>query len=61
MSEHGDLILVEATPADLRELARFPVFDAKTWNPPAFAPPHLFLRNDREAVCIELPLEAATR
>lgn len=61
MSEAGDLVLVEAGPTELRELARLPVFSDKTWNPPAFAPPHLFLRNDREAVCLELPLADPSR
>jgi hypothetical protein len=29
-----------------------------TWNHPAFAPPYLLVRNDKEAACYELALEA---
>jgi outer membrane protein assembly factor BamB len=36
----------------------FQALDGKTWNPPAFAAPYLLVRNDVEAACWELPLEA---
>ncbi len=54
--EHGDIILVEPDPAELRELARFSVMDAKVWNPPALAGSYLLVRNDEEAALFELPL-----
>lgn len=57
-SEQGDLVLVPANPERFRELGRFPVFpDRRTWNTPALAGRHLFLRNDLEMVCLELPLK----
>jgi hypothetical protein len=28
-----------------------------TWNNPAFAPPYLLVRNNREAACYRLPLK----
>jgi hypothetical protein len=40
----------------LREVARFTVFENKTWNPPALAGDLLFVRNDKEAACLQLPL-----
>jgi outer membrane protein assembly factor BamB len=56
-TERGELCLVAADPAEFRELTPpFPVFDRKTWNSPALAGRYAFLRNDREAVCLELPL-----
>jgi len=58
-TEWGDVVLVEATPAAHRELARRAVLDGKTWNTPAFAAPYLLVRNDVEAVCLELPVAAA--
>jgi outer membrane protein assembly factor BamB len=58
-AENGDLALVEADPAEHRELARLAALDAKTWNPPALAGGYLLVRNDREAVCYELPLAGA--
>ena len=36
-TEDGEIVLVEATPEAHREVARFTVFDGKTWNPPAIA------------------------
>ncbi|MCZ6596174.1 MAG: PQQ-binding-like beta-propeller repeat protein, partial [Planctomycetota bacterium] len=56
MAETGDVVLVEATPAEHREIASLSVFADKTWNSPAFAAPYLLVRNDVEAACFELPL-----
>jgi outer membrane protein assembly factor BamB len=57
-AESGDLVLIEPSPEERRELARFAVFDSKTWNPPALAGDLLLMRNDREAACLRLPLRA---
>jgi outer membrane protein assembly factor BamB len=54
-TEEGELVLVEPRPDEHRELARFAVFGQKTWNPPALAGRYLLMRNDAEAVLIELP------
>ena len=56
MAESGDIVLLEPNPTEQRELARHKVFTAKTWNPPALAGDLLFVRNDREAACLRLPL-----
>lgn len=55
-AEDGRLVLVAADPNEHRELASYPALDGKTWNSPALAPPHLWLRNDREATCLRLPV-----
>jgi outer membrane protein assembly factor BamB len=55
--EQGELVLVEPSPEAYRELARFPVLEGKTWNPPALAGSTLLVRNDREAAAYELPVE----
>ena len=55
----GELVLLRPTPDAPNELARFRVFDEKTWNPPALSGDLLLVRNDREAACIRLPLAAA--
>jgi outer membrane protein assembly factor BamB len=59
LSEIGELALVAASPDEYRELASLPVLDDAnvTWNNPAFAPPYLLVRNNREAACYRLPLK----
>jgi outer membrane protein assembly factor BamB len=56
-TEEGEVVMVEATPREHRELGRFTAFDGKTWNPPALAGRLLLVRNDREAAAFELPVE----
>jgi outer membrane protein assembly factor BamB len=55
-TEGGDVVLVEPTPEEHRELGRFTAFDDKTWNPPALVGRHLLLRNHHEAALYELPI-----
>lgn len=57
LAEQGELVLVEANPERYVELARVPLFDARTWNPPVLIGRHLLARNDLEAVCLELPVQ----
>lgn len=57
MAESGELVLLRPTPAAPNELARFRVFNSKTWNPIALLGDLLLVRNDREAVCLRLKLE----
>lgn len=53
-TEKGEIVLVQPDPEKLVELARFKVFDDKTWNPPALAGDYLLMRNDKEAACLQL-------
>lgn len=54
MAESGELILLRPTPEASNELARFRVFDSKTWNPIAMSGNLLLARTDREAACLRL-------
>lgn len=58
LSESGELILVEPTPEEYRELANMRVFPPEqvTWNNPAFSAPYLLLRNAQQVVCLQMPL-----
>ena len=56
-AESGEVALVDASPLEYRERARFPALSSHTWNSPAFAAPYLLVRNDREAACYELVLK----
>jgi outer membrane protein assembly factor BamB len=59
--ESGPVALVEATPDEHRELARFPALSSRTWNPPALSGRLLLVRNDREAAAFELAEESGVR
>jgi len=55
LSESGEIVLLNATPEKLDELARFKVLDGKTWNHPVLVGDRLYVRNGEEAACFELP------
>lgn len=55
-SEKGELVLLEANPEELVELAKFPAIEGKTWNHPVVIGARVFLRNGKEAACYELPI-----
>ena len=50
----GDLALVRATPEQHVEVARFPLFNGKTWNHPVIAGGRLLVRNAVEMACFDL-------
>jgi outer membrane protein assembly factor BamB len=52
----GDVALVEANPSEFKEVARLPALHDKTWNNPVLSGPYLLLRNDKEAVCYQVPV-----
>lgn len=54
-AEKGFVALVKANPQRLAEVSRLEALSSKTWNPPTLAGRWLLVRNDREAVCYELP------
>ena len=56
-AEAGELLMVEATPDEHRELAKLPALSDKTWNNLCLYGDKLLLRNAAEAVCYELPLK----
>jgi outer membrane protein assembly factor BamB len=60
--EGGDALLLEVTPSNVQELARFHAIDGKTWNHPAYSNGRLYVRNAEEAACYDLgPLQTASR
>jgi outer membrane protein assembly factor BamB len=57
MSEGGELVLMRPTPQAPGELHKLKIFTSKTWNPIALSGELLIVRNDTEAVCLELALK----
>ena len=55
-SEDGPVHLVRAAPGGFTELGKINALSSKTWNHPVLAGRFLLVRNDREAVCYQLPV-----
>jgi outer membrane protein assembly factor BamB len=55
-NESGPVHLCAAKPEGFAELGRLDALSSKTWNHPVLAGRFLLVRNDREAVCYELPV-----
>jgi len=56
-SEPGPIVLAAARPEGFQEFGRLAALSSKTWNHPTLAGRYLLVRNDREVVCYELPVE----
>jgi outer membrane protein assembly factor BamB len=62
LTAFGEVRLVAADPSAPRTLARFAVFDKKkTWNTHALAGDQLFVRNQKDMACLQLPLAAGRK
>jgi outer membrane protein assembly factor BamB len=55
-NESGPVHLAAAKPDGYEELGKIEALSSKTWNHPTLAGRFLLVRNDREAVCYELPM-----
>jgi outer membrane protein assembly factor BamB len=54
VTDAGEVVLVAANPNERQELVRFKAIDGKTWNHPAIAHGHLYIRNAEEIACYKL-------
>ncbi len=54
LSEKGEVVLVEATPEEHREVARFAALSGKTWNVPAIGGGVLLVRNSRQMAAYDI-------
>ncbi|OYP38483.1 PQQ-binding-like beta-propeller repeat protein [Rhodopirellula sp. MGV] len=53
--EQGDVVFVSANKDQYMELLRLDALDSKTWNIPTVAGRFVLVRNDRQAICFEMP------
>ncbi|HYO11956.1 MAG TPA: PQQ-binding-like beta-propeller repeat protein [Thermoanaerobaculia bacterium] len=54
LSDKGTLLLVQASPEEYRELARFQALEGKAWTAPTLANGRLYLRDQDEIVALEM-------
>ena len=54
LSDKGEIVLIEATPAAYKELARADVLDGKCWSTPILANGRIYARSTKEAVCLDV-------
>jgi outer membrane protein assembly factor BamB len=55
LGEGGTLALAEATPAGYRETGSFRVSENKCWTVPAWADSRLYVRDESQLACLDLP------
>ena len=53
-ADRGSLVLVEATSKAYHEMARAQILGGKCWSMPAVSDGRLFIRNDKEAACLDV-------
>jgi outer membrane protein assembly factor BamB len=54
LTDDGQLVVVEATPAAYKELARTKAVSGKCWSTPAFSNGRVYVRSTREGACLDL-------
>lgn len=54
LGDQGQLVLATATPEEYKERGTLQVLNDKSWTAPTLADGRLFLRNQKEIVCIDL-------
>lgn len=55
LTDDGQVVLVDPSPREYRELARFKALSGKCWSTPAYADGKLYIRSTREGGCFEVP------
>ena len=61
LSDKGELVLVEATPASYKEKARADVLDGKCWSNPALSDGRIYVRSTKEGACFDVTATTASR
>jgi hypothetical protein len=54
LSDKGEVVLVEPTPQEYKEIARADVLAGKCWSSPVFANGRLFVRSTAEAAMLPM-------
>lgn len=54
LSDAGEVVLVEPTPEEYREVARADILKGKCWSTPVFSDGQLYARSTEEGICLDL-------
>lgn len=54
LADDGEVVLVEASPAAYKEIARAKVINGKCWSTPALSNGRLYIRSTKESACLDL-------
>lgn len=54
LADDGQLVVVEASPAAYKELARVKAVTGKCWSTPAFSNGRIYVRSTREGACLDV-------
>jgi outer membrane protein assembly factor BamB len=61
LSDAGQVVWIEATPAAYKEKGRFQAVDGKCWSTPAFQQGRLFVRSTKEGAAFDLSQKEARK
>jgi outer membrane protein assembly factor BamB len=61
LSDAGELVVVEATPASYKESGRAKVVEGKCWSTPVLSNGHVYVRSTKEAACFDVSAKSAQR
>ena len=54
LGENGKLVLVEASAEAYREKSSVQILEGKCWTPPTLSGGKLYLRNEKEMLCLDM-------
>ena len=54
LTDDGRVVIVEATPAGYKEIARFKAITGKCWSTPALSDGRLYVRSTKEGACLDV-------
>ena len=61
LTDKGELVQVEPTPAGYKEISRAKVVTGKCWSTPTVANGRIFVRSTKEGACLDAGVSVATR
>ena len=61
LTDSGELVAAEATPAAYQEISRAKILSGKCWSTPVVSNGRVFARSTKEAVCVDVSQKAAAK